>query len=81
MNTTQRTKLMEVLSFKEDFGAVERCSNGSIRISVESMSFDICEERFWTLMEMLSESARNLADGLAARKSKTLAAISSSRNS
>lgn len=51
-----------LLSSKKDFGWVMRCPNGCIHISIGNLTFRLSEAHYWTLMEMLSESATEIAN-------------------
>lgn len=49
-----------ILSRKEDFGFVFSCPAGCIHITVRETSIRLSPEQYWTLLEMLTESATKM---------------------
>ena len=50
-----------ILSRREDFGVVARCPNGCIHICVGNTALRLSTDQYWKLMELLAESAQQIA--------------------
>jgi hypothetical protein len=53
---------VEVLASKPAFGSVTTYRDGCIHVSVADVVLRLGKAEYWTLMEMLSEAARRLAE-------------------
>ena len=53
---------LRILSRREEFGVVARCPNGCIHICVGNTALRLSTKQYWTLMELLTESAQKIAN-------------------
>ncbi len=53
---------LRILSRREEFGMVAQCPNGCIHICVGNTALRLLKEQYWTLMELLAESAQKIAN-------------------
>lgn len=58
----KRAARPELVAVKPAFGAVERLDDGGVHVTVGDTVLRLCAAEYWTLMEMLSDAARRLAN-------------------
>ena len=51
----------QVLSRRENFGVVARCPNGCIHVCVGNTGLRLSTDQYWKMMELLAESAQQIA--------------------
>ncbi len=58
----------QVLSRRENFGIVAKCPNGCIHVCVGNTALRLSTDQYWKMMELLAESAQQIAGQDAANK-------------
>ena len=63
----------QVLSRRENFGIVAQCPNGCIHICVGNTALRLSKDQYWKMMELLAESAQQIAgQGVASQNTQEL---------